>query len=98
MKRYTTILNLSGKRQYATSDIINTIKLQIDSGNIRLIGTTILQGGERLDTIAGKVYGDGSLAWVLAAASNIGFILQVPPGTVIRIPDLNDISAFIGNE
>ena len=97
MKRYNTILNLERNRQYASSDVIHTIKLEIERGNIRLMGTVILQGGQRLDTISAQAYGDSSFAWVLAAASNIGFILQVPPGTLIRIPNLNDVSAFIGD-
>tara|TARA_Y100001937_G_C6939980_1_gene249908 strand:+ start:193 stop:498 length:306 start_codon:yes stop_codon:yes gene_type:complete len=46
----------------------------------------ILEQGERLDYLAGINYGDSSLWWVLAAASGIGYALQVPPGTIIRIP------------
>ena len=46
----------------------------------------ILEEGERLDYLAGVYYGDSSLWWVLAAASGIGYALQVPPGTVIRVP------------
>jgi hypothetical protein len=98
MNRNNKIININGKRQYATSDIIDIIKKNIENGNIRIIGTTILQGGQRLDTLAAKIYGNGSLSWVLAAASNIGFILQTPPGTLIRIPNLEDVSVFIGEE
>ena len=46
----------------------------------------ILEEGERLDYLAGIYYGDSSFWWVLAAASGIGYALQVPPGTVIRVP------------
>ena len=46
----------------------------------------ILEEGERLDYLAGVYYGDSSFWWVLAAASGIGYALQVPPGTVIRVP------------
>ena len=46
----------------------------------------ILEEGERLDYLSGIYYGDSSFWWVLAAASGIGYALQVPPGTVIRIP------------
>ena len=45
-----------------------------------------LEEGERLDTISGSVYNDSSLWWVIAAASGIGWGLQVPPGTIIKIP------------
>ena len=41
---------------------------------------------ERLDVIAGQQYQDASLWWVIAAASNIGWGLQVPAGTKISIP------------
>jgi hypothetical protein len=40
----------------------------------------------RLDVMAGREYGDASLWWVIAAASNIGWGLQVPAGTRILIP------------
>ena len=49
--------------------------------------TRILKEGERLDQIAGVVYGDGTLWWVIAAASGIGWAMQLPPGTRLRIPD-----------
>ena len=46
----------------------------------------ILEEGERLDQLAGVMYGDGTLWWVIAAASGIGWCMQVPPGTRLRIP------------
>ena len=54
----------------------------------------VLEEGERLDTLSGLYYEDSSLWWVIAAASGIGWGLQVPPGTVIRIP--NNISEVLG--
>jgi len=50
------------------------------------VNVKTLEEGERLDTIAGAVYGDSSLWWVIAAASGIGWGLQVPPGTIIKMP------------
>jgi hypothetical protein len=51
---------------------------------------------QRLDHVAYTAYGDSSLWWVIAAASGIGWALQCPPGTVIRIPtDLNQIFALM---
>lgn len=41
---------------------------------------------ERLDIIAGEYYGDGTLWWIIAGASGIGWNLQVPPGTYLVIP------------
>ena len=51
--------------------------------------------GERLDQIAGKFYDDGRYWWVIAAASNIGWWLQVPTGTRLIVPlDLSEIEAI----
>ena len=49
--------------------------------------TMILEQSQRLDHIAGSVYGDSQLWWIIAAASGIGWGLQCPPGTVIKIPN-----------
>jgi len=54
----------------------------------------VLEEGERLDYLAGIYYGDSSFWWVLAASSGIGYALQVPPGTVIRVP--NSIADVLG--
>jgi hypothetical protein len=54
----------------------------------------VMEEGERLDYLAGIYYGNSSYWWILAAASGIGYALQVPPGTVIRVP--NSISDVFG--
>lgn len=46
----------------------------------------IMEEGRRLDQLSGEIYGDAGYWWVLAAASGIGWGLQVPPGTLIRAP------------
>lgn len=55
----------------------------------------ILKEGQRIDTIAGEVYGDSTMWWVIAAASGIGWPLQVPPGTRILIPDKVQLNKVI---
>lgn len=56
-----------------------------------------IKSGERLDTIAGSVYGDAGLWWIIAAASGIGWGLQVPPGVVLSIPnDLSTVELLVG--
>ena len=56
----------------------------------------VLQNGQRLDQVAFKEYGDGRLWWVIAAASGIGWGLQVPPGTIIKMPSNVGIALVIG--
>lgn len=57
----------------------------------------ILREGERLDHIAFNEYGSGNDWWIIAAASGIGWWLQLPPGTVLFIPtDLNQIRDLLG--
>lgn len=47
----------------------------------------VTQGGDRLDTLAYQYYGDQSLWWILATASNIhDSAFAVPEGTILRVP------------
>ena len=57
--------------------------------------TMTLKENQRLDRIAHDAYGDGRLWWIIAAASGIGWWLQAPPGTLIKIPtDLSQIEGM----
>ena len=94
MKRYTNTPLVSVGRAKGTSNSVYNIRLGVSSGNIRFT-TRTLQESQRLDVLAGIEYGDSKLWWVIAAASNIGWSLQVPPGTLLRIPDLQDVSRVI---
>ena len=52
----------------------------------------ITTAGDRLDHIAYEAYGNAKLWWIIAAASGIGWWLQVTEGVVLKIPlDLEDI-------
>ena len=52
----------------------------------------ITKVGDRLDHIAYEAYGNAKLWWIIAAASGIGWWLQVSDGIVLKIPlDLEDI-------
>ncbi len=64
---------------------IHLINQYIDQGLIPF-NTYIVKSSERLDQIAGAVYGDSSYWWVIAAASKVGWGLQIPQGTLLRIP------------
>jgi nucleoid-associated protein YgaU len=95
MKRYgrTPVIGLGYR--YGTSFAAPAIRQNIKEGNIRF-QEMILQESNRLDILAGQFYGDGRLWWLIAAASDIGWGLQVPVGTIIKVPDLKDCSKYVG--
>lgn len=93
ISRYSSDNLVEGGKLLSTNQSIQRLRDAVKSGNIKTT-TQILRDGERLDVIAGKYYGDGRLWWVIAAASGVGWWLQVPPGTRIVIP--TDISEVAG--
>jgi nucleoid-associated protein YgaU len=95
INRYDRTSLLRGGRMLATPENIRRIQRAVRRNNI-MTKTIILKEGERLDHIAGKVYGNGQLWWVIAAASGIGWGLQVPPGTRISVPvELSGIAMLV---
>lgn len=80
--------------QYGTSAATVVIRRAMEQGNLKT-EETIVRGAERLDTLAGSIYGDARYWWILAACSNIGWGLQVPPGTIINVPKLEDVANLI---
>jgi hypothetical protein len=96
IRRYARTKVFGLNTRYGTSSAIPAIRKNIANGNIRIIEEFSLKESERLDIIAGQRYGDGRLWWLIAAASNIGWGLQVPPGTLIRIPNLQDLAKYVG--
>lgn len=94
--RYNRTPTMAAGQQLSTARAIEIVRRGISNGNIKLTNQIVMRGDERLDTIAGEVYGDARYWWVLAAASDIGWCLQCPPGTIINIPDLSDVAALIG--
>ncbi len=67
-----------------------SIRQGIDDGTISY-KEIVLSKSERLDIIAGREYGDSEYWWVIAAASKIGWGLQIPEGTQIIVPNLNQV-------
>ena len=60
--------------------------------------THISVEGKRLDQYAYEFYGDSNDWWLIAAASGIGWWLQIPGGILLKIPnDTNQIQSFIDN-
>ena len=68
-----------------TINISSFIRKGVLSGNISCVKEYSTEGA-KLDYYAQKYYNDASLWWVIAAASGIGWWLQVTPGTVLYIP------------
>jgi hypothetical protein len=91
--RRTDILDLG--RQFGTGRAHEVIRAAIKAGTLSFQAIT-LREGQRLDHLAGIYYGNGRYAWIIAAASDIGWMLQVPPGTYIRIPDLEQSLRLVG--
>ena len=85
LRRYSKDKVIRGGLLKASSQSSVKIKSAVDSDSIKT-EVVVLKGFGRLDTIAGKRYGNSSLWWIIAAASGIGWNLQVPPGTRIVIP------------
>lgn len=92
--RYTFAVSVDGGLGKSNPRISNKIYLGVTTGAIKVTARK-LERGERLDTIAVDAYGSASYWWVIAAASGIGWGLQLPPGTIVRIPiNLSQIVAM----
>lgn len=78
-----------------TAKAVASIRAAMKAGTLAT-KAVIVRGAERLDTMAGSLYGDSRYWWILAATSNIGWGLQIPTGTVIYVPDLSDIAQICG--
>lgn len=81
-------------KQLSSASATRVIRERMGRG-IRVIQTLILTGDDRLDTLAGSIYGNSKYWWVLAAASEIGWGMQVPPGTIIKVVDLNSVFEYL---
>lgn len=96
INRYQRAPKLKNGTFYGTWDACFMIASAVASGQMEWKGR-ITTEAERLDVIAGEVYGDGTLWWVIAGASGIGWGLQVPPGIYLKIPtDIGQVMALLG--
>lgn len=87
---------LMGQKRYATPEAVKFIRAGVKNGSVSTV-EYVVSGSERLDTISAKKYGNSQLWWIIAAASNVGWALQVPPGTRLLIPNnLNQIAGYVG--
>jgi len=95
MRRYTRDQKIGGGK-LATATAVKNIRKAHGLGYLKTTDI-ILTESRRLDHLAKKHLGNASLWWVLAALSNIGWGLQVPAGTIIKIPkNVNKIKTMVG--
>tara|TARA_B110000858_G_C17378993_1_gene282948 strand:+ start:170 stop:475 length:306 start_codon:yes stop_codon:yes gene_type:complete len=78
-------IDVNGSEYISFSNASYRVFKSVEAGALQF-DVKILEEGERIDTIAGVYYGKAAYWWIIAAASGIGYALQVPPGTVLRIP------------
>ena len=83
--RYTFAVSIDGGRGKSNPRISSKISLAVSTGALP-VSTRKVGRNERLDSISLDAYGSPSYWWVIAAASGIGWGLQIPPGTILRIP------------
>lgn len=84
MRRYDKAKR--GARNYKTWAMNSNVRRAALRGEFP-VRRRILKEGERLDQIAGELWGDAQLWWVIAACSGIGWWLQTPAGTELLIPE-----------
>lgn len=95
VSRYRKDVIIGTPQRLATAGAIQRLRDAQASGQIATREIVIAEG-QRLDQIAGELWGDGKLWWVIAVTSGIGWWLQVPPGTRLLVPvDINTTLGFI---
>ena len=78
-----------------TAKAVTRIRRAVRAGQLSTVDY-ILKEGERLDQIAGRRYGDPRLWWIIAAASNVGWWMQLPAGIQLTIPtDITQVDGII---
>jgi hypothetical protein len=85
LSRYAYTARIKGRTTIATTQITSRIYRAVTTGRMGF-SSHILKGGERIEHIAARMYGSSSYWWIIAAASGIGWSLQAPPGTILRVP------------
>jgi hypothetical protein len=94
MRRYLKDNRLAGTKK-ATAQAVSNIRKAQRLGLIS-VNPILIKESQRLDHLAHQYLKDSQLWWVLAATSNIGWGMQVPPGTIILVPtNLSQIGALV---
>jgi hypothetical protein len=95
LNRYVGDPRINLGQQLGTAEATLSLRSAIRSGEVPIVNQVIATGSDRLDTLAGTLYGDARYWWVLAVASGIGWGLQVPPGTIINVINLEDLNTYV---
>jgi len=95
MRRYIRDGRIAGGK-LSSAQAVPKIRRARDLGLIKT-KDYIIQESQRLDHLANQFFKDSQLWWVLAALSDIGWGLQVPAGTIIKVPNnLEIIKQIVG--
>jgi len=95
VSRYQKDTIIGRPQRLSTAEGVLRIRQAIAAGLLTTREFTLTEG-QRLDTLGGQLYGDGQLWWVIAAASGIGWWLQVPPGTRLLVPtDIDETLRYV---
>lgn len=92
VSRYLNDTLIKGGKVVKTASATARIRRAFKEGRISTREIT-LKEHERLDQIAGRELENSTFWWMLAALSGIGWCMQVPPGTIIQIPE--DVSQVL---
>ncbi len=95
ISRYSLSARVRQSKGLSTSTNMSKIKTACDTGVLKY-EVYVIQEGQRIDQLAGLAYQSSSYWWIIAAASGIGWGMQVPPGTVLKIPvNLTDVLGLL---
>lgn len=95
VSRYLTDRKIKQGTLLGTASAVANIRAAYKEGRIPA-REIVLKESQRLDQIAGQELQNSTFWWILAALSNIGWALQVPPGTLIVIPEnVEDVLRYI---
>lgn len=76
----TTLVDAKTGKRYLSDVIVPTIP--VADSDIYILS----RDGDRLDSIAARVYGDSTLWWIVGEANGLKDSFYIPPGTRLRIP------------
>ena len=83
--RYTNDRTIKAGSTKATNKAAIKLRKEFEAGNIS-VRVIVIGNSLRLDQVAFQYMGDPSMWWTIAALSDIGWGMQLPPGTRIVVP------------